>query len=185
MLLSFSFLFFSFFFKYYRQNVTQHKIYEIMQFFIENFEFIWCPLTIIVGPKDLATLAHFISSPWPMPRRKKCPSTNKESPDCQDILPRTTLSSTNRDHGRGKRHVTRGSHLERPKVKHKHSGPAIGVWWRSNSKRGCHLRIKYPQLTSWPHLCGRDPWTVLSRSPQLTERQREWLMGRALKYGYG
>ena len=29
-----------------------------MQFFIENFEFIWCPLTIIVGPKDLATLAH-------------------------------------------------------------------------------------------------------------------------------
>ena len=48
-----------------------------------------------------------------------------------------------------------------------------------------HLRIKYPQLTSWPHLCGHDPWTVLSGSPQLTECQKEWLMGRALKYRHG
>ena len=86
---------------------------------------------------------------------------------------------------KGKRHATKDSLLKRPKGKHKRSGPVIRAWWRSNSKRGYYLHIKYPQLTSWPHLCGRDPWTVLSGSPQLTERQREWLMGRALKYGHG
>ena len=100
------------------------------------------------GPKDLATPVHFISSPWPMPRRKKCPRTNKESLYCQDILPRTTLPSANRDHERVKRHATKGSLLEHPKGKPKCSGPAIGAWWRSNSKRGCYLHIKYPQLTS-------------------------------------
>ena len=35
-----------------------------------------------VGPKDLGTPAHFISSPRPTPRRKKCPRTNKGNPDC-------------------------------------------------------------------------------------------------------
>ena len=95
------------------------------------------------GPMDLATPTHFISSPWPMPRRKKCPRTNKESPECQDILPRTTLPSANRDHGRGKRHATKGSLLEHPKGKPKCSGLAIGAWWRSNSRRGCYLHIKY------------------------------------------
>ena len=138
-----------------------------------------------MGSMDLATPAHFISSPWPIPRRKKCPRTNKESLNCQDVLPRTTLSSANRDRRRVKRHVTKGSRLEHPKRKHKRSGPAIGAWWRSNSRRGCHLRIKYPQLTSWPYLCGHDPWTVLSGSPQLAERQKEWLMGCALKYRHG
>ena len=64
---------------------------------------------------DLATSAHFISNPWPMPRRKKCPRTNKESPDCQDVLLRTTLSSANQDRRREKRHVTKGSRLECPK----------------------------------------------------------------------
>ena len=47
-----------------------------------------------MGPKDLRTPAHFISSPRPMPRRKKCPRTNKENPDCQDILLRTTPQQT-------------------------------------------------------------------------------------------
>ena len=117
-----------------------------------------------------------------MPRRKKCPTTNKESLDYQDILPRTTLSSASREHGRGKRHATKGSLLKHPKGKPKSSGPSIGAWWRSNPRRGCHLCIKYPQLTSWPHICERDPWTVLSGSQQLTERQKEWLMRRALKY---
>ena len=35
-----------------------------------------------VGPKDVATPAHFVSSPRPMPRKKKCPRMNKESPSC-------------------------------------------------------------------------------------------------------
>ena len=30
-----------------------------------------------------------------------------------------------------------------------------------------------------------DSWTVLLGSQQLTRRQKEWLMGRALKYAYG
>ena len=95
-----------------------------------------------------------------MSRKKKCSRTSIESPDCQDILPRTTLSSANRDHEKGKCHATKGSLLERPKGKPKRSGLAVGAWWRSNSKKGCHLCIKYAQLTSQPHLCGRDTQTI-------------------------
>ena len=83
-----------------------------------------------------------------MPRMKKCPKTNEGNPDCQDILPRKILFSARQDHGRRKRHATKGSLLERPKGKHKRSGPAMGAWWISNSREGYHLRIKYPQLTS-------------------------------------
>ena len=114
-------------------------------------------------------------------KRKKCPRMNEEGPNCQETLLRTILSSINRDHGRKKRHAAKGSLPERPKEKHKCNESAMGVWWRSNSRRNCHLRIKCPQLTSWSHLCGHEPWTVLSGSPQLTERQKEWLMGQALK----
>ena len=138
-----------------------------------------------MGPKNLATPAHFISSPRPTSKRKKCPRTNEEGPNCQETLPRTILFSANWDHGRKKRHTTKGSLPERPKGKDKCNESAIGVYWRSNSRISCHLRIKYSQLTSWPHLCGHDPWTVLSRSPQLSERQKEWLMGCALKYRHG
>ena len=52
---------------------------------------------------------------------------------------------------KGKRHVARGSPLEHPKGSFEPNGPAIGAWWRSNSRRGCHLCIKCPQLTVWPH----------------------------------
>ena len=68
-----------------------------------------------MGLKDLATPAHLISSPRPMPRKKKCLKTSIESPDCQDILLRTPLSSANRDHEKGKCHATKGSLLEHPK----------------------------------------------------------------------
>ena len=126
-----------------------------------------------MGPKNLATSAHFTSSPRPTPRRKKCLRTNKEGSNYQDTLLRTILFSASRDHGRRKRHATKGSLLERPKGKHECNGPIIGAWWRNNSRKGCHLLIKYPHLTSWPHLCGHDPWTMLSGSPQLTERKNE------------
>ena len=138
-----------------------------------------------MGPKNLATLAIFISSLRLTPRRKKCSRTNKEGPNCQETLPRTILSSANRDHGRKKRHAAKGSLLERSKGKHKCNESAMRVWWRRNSRRNCHLCIKCPQLISWPHLCGHDPWTVLSGSPQLTKRQKEWLMGQTLKYRHG
>ena len=138
-----------------------------------------------MGSKNLPTPAHFMLNPRPTPRRKKCLRTNEEGPNCQETLLRTILSSANQGHGRKKRHAAKGSLLERPKGKHKCNESAMGVWWRSNSMRNCHLRIKCPQLTSWPHLCGHDPWTMLSRSLQLTERQKKWLMGQALKYRHG
>ena len=100
-----------------------------------------------VGPKDLGTPAYFISSPRPMPRRKKCPRTNKGNPDCRDILQMTTLSSADQNHGKGKRHVTRGSPLKHPKGSSEPNGPTIRAWQKNNSRRNCHLRIKYPQLT--------------------------------------
>ena len=140
---------------------------------------------LTVGPKILKTPAHFISSPMPTPRRKKCPRTNKESPNCQESLSKTILFSANRNHGRRKRHATKGSFPGRPKRKHKCNETVMGEQWKSNSRISYHIHIKYPQLTSWPHLCGHDPWTVLSRSPQLAEYQKEWLMGRALKYRHG
>ena len=138
-----------------------------------------------MGPRDLATPAHFISSPRPTPRKKKCPRTNEEGPNCQEMLPRTILFSATWDHGRRKWHATKGILPKRPKGKHKCNETVMRVWWRSNSRISCHLRIKYPELTPWSHLCLYDPWTVLSGLLQLTERQEEWLMGRALKYRHG
>ena len=69
-------------------------------------------LTQIVGPKDLGTPAHLISSPRPAPRRKKWPRTNEGNPDHQIALPRTTISSASQNHGREERHVARGNPLE-------------------------------------------------------------------------
>ena len=138
-----------------------------------------------MGPKVLKTPAYFISSPRPTPRRKKCLRTNKEGLNCQETLLRTILFSANRNHRRRKRHATKGNFPGRPKGKRKCNETAMGEQWKSNSRISCHLRIKYPQLTSWPHLCGHDLQTVLSGSPQLAERQKECLMGRALKYRHG
>ena len=81
-----------------------------------------------MGPKDLGTPAHFISSPRPMPRRKKCPRTNKGNPDYQDILPRTTLFAVDQNHRRGRCHIARGSPLKDPKGDFEPNGPAIGAW---------------------------------------------------------
>ena len=73
----------------------------------------------IVGSKDLATPAHFISSTRPTSWRKKCPRTNKEGLNYEETLPRTILFLANRDHGRRKQHTTKGSLPERHKGKHK------------------------------------------------------------------
>ena len=97
-----------------------------------------------VGLKELVTLAHFISKSWSMPRKKKCSRMNKESPDRQDVLPRTTLSPADQDHEKGRCHTTKGSLLEGPNGRPKRRGSAIGAWRRSNPKKGLHLHIKYP-----------------------------------------
>ena len=69
-------------------------------------------MCVCVGPKDLETLAHLISSPRSTPRRKKCPRTNEGNPDYQIVLSRTTLSSAGQNHGREKRYVARNNPLE-------------------------------------------------------------------------
>ena len=81
----------------------------------------------MVGPKDLATPTHFISGPRPTSRRKKCPRTKKDGPNCHEMLPRTILFSTNRDHGKRKRYATKGSLPDRPKGKHKCNETAMRV----------------------------------------------------------
>ena len=63
----------------------------------------------IVGSKNLTTPTHFILGPRSMPKRKKCPRTNEESPNCQAASPRTILSSTNRDHKKEERHAIKGN----------------------------------------------------------------------------
>ena len=64
------------------------------------------------GQKVLEASAHSISSLRLTPRRKKCPGTNEGNPDCQNVLPRTTLSLAGQNHGKGRRHVARGNPLE-------------------------------------------------------------------------
>ena len=99
-LLNYSFnLFFFFFFLRNRENLIKLEVF------------------LIVGPKNLETPAHFISSLRPTLRRKKCPRTNEEGLNCQETLLRTILFSANRNHGRKKWHVTKGSFLEHPKGK--------------------------------------------------------------------
>ena len=46
------------------------------------------------GQKVLEVSAHSISSPRLTPRRKKCPGTNEGNPDCQNVLPGLSKSST-------------------------------------------------------------------------------------------
>ena len=101
----------------------------------------------IVGLKDLASLTHFISSPRPTPRKKKRPRMSKEGPSCWESSPRTILSSANQGHEKRKQHTPKDSPPSRPKQKDQHSRTAMGAWWRSNSRKGCHIRIKCPQLT--------------------------------------
>ena len=81
----------------------------------------------IVGPKNLATPTYFMSGPRPTPRRKISLRTNKEGPTCQGTLLRTILSSVNQDHGRRKRHATKGSLPERPKGKDQCNKIVMGV----------------------------------------------------------
>ena len=138
-----------------------------------------------MGPKDLGTPAHLISSPRSTPRSKKCPSTNEGNLDRQIVLPRTTISSADQNHGREKCHVAQGNPLEGRKRDSKPYGLAIGEWWRDNPRRSRHFRIKYPQLTPWPYWCGCDPWTRGRGPQQLTEHQKGWLMWCALEDKHG
>ena len=80
------------------------------------------------GQKVLEVSAHSISSPKPTPRRKKCPRTNEGNPDCENVLPRMTLSSIGQNHMRGRHHVARDNPFKDPKRDSKPYGLAIGAW---------------------------------------------------------
>ena len=96
----------------------------------------------IVGLKSFSTPAHFILSPRAIPRKKKRPRTNEESPNYQATLLRTILSSANRDYGREERHAIKGMLTEHPNKKDKYCGSAMGAWWKSNSRM-----VKYTHIT--------------------------------------
>ena len=104
-------------------NYAYNLIYKFLQhihsiyiFFIHYNKYYYCtldfnfPLNLyfehiyiyIVGPKDLASPAHFISNPRPTPRKKKRLRMSKEGPSCWKASPRTILSSANQGHGKRK-----------------------------------------------------------------------------------
>ena len=85
-------------------------------------------LFIPVGPKGLKTPTHFISGPRPTPSRKNCLKMNEGNPDYKDTLLRTTLSSADQNHKRGRRHIANGSPLEDLKGDFEPKGLAIGAW---------------------------------------------------------
>ena len=114
-----------FFFSFLLEKLTM-MISNKLGIFLPNLE-IKIYVYIYVGPKNLATLVHFISSSKPTPKRKKCPRTNEEGPNCQETLPRTIMFSANRDHGRKKWHTTKDILPEHPKGKHKCNESAMRV----------------------------------------------------------
>ena len=99
----------------------------------------------------MTILAHLILSPRPTPRRKKWLRMNKEGPNGPETSPRTIVSLANPDPSREEQPVINDNLLERPKKKDKYCRTAMGAWCRNSSRRNCHLRIKCPQLTFWPH----------------------------------
>ena len=103
------------------------------------------------GVKEFGHPGSFYTKPLPTPRKKKCLRTNEESSNCQASSLRKILSSANRDYRKEERHAIKGRLTEHPKEKDKYCGSAMRVWWRSNSRRNCHLCIKCSQLTFWPH----------------------------------
>ena len=125
-----------------QKQIMKNSLLIINHLYIYIYIYIW-------GQKVLEALAHSISSLSPMSRRKKCSRTKEEKLDCQIVLPRMTLSSAGQNHRRERRHIARGNPLEDCKRDSKPYGLAIGAWWRSNPRRSCHLRVKYPQLTPW------------------------------------
>ena len=98
-------------------------------------------IKVSVGTKILETPAHFISSPRPTPKRKKCPRTNKEGPNCQETSPRTILSSANRNHKKEEWHALKDSFPGRPKQK----GPTQKV------NHGSMVEEQFQEKLSPPH----------------------------------
>ena len=80
------------------------------------------------GPKGSRDPGPFHIGPMVHAEEEKRSRTNKENLDCQDILPRTTLSSAEQNHVKGKSHAARSSLLKHPKGNPECSGLAIEAW---------------------------------------------------------
>ena len=96
-------------------------------------------------------------------------------------FPSSIAEDRNRDYRGEERHAIKGRLVEHPKKKDKYYGSAMRAWWRSNSRRNYHLRIKCPQLTFWPYWWGNDSWIVLLWLLQLTEGLGRRVMGQAFE----
>ena len=76
-----------------------------------------------------------------MPKRKKRPRMNKESPNCQETSPRTILSSANRDHKKEEQHAFKDSLSEHPKKK------GLTQW----VSHGSMVEEQFQENLSWEH----------------------------------
>ena len=103
------------------------------------------------GAKEFDNPGPLYTKPKAHTEEEEMAEDNKESPNSLETLPRTIWFSTILDPRREERHAVKGSLLECLKKKDKYSKTSMGAWCRSNSKRNCHLCIKCPQLTFWPH----------------------------------
>jgi len=105
----------------------------------------------IVGPKNLATLAHFVLGPRPMPRRGKCPRMYNESPNGLEMLPRTIPSSAFQNPKGQNGMPSKAASQNAPQRNDEYSRTHTRVWCRSSSRKSCHLHIEFAQLTFWSH----------------------------------
>ena len=96
---------------------------------------------ILVGSKNSAVPTHCIQGPRPMPRRKKHPRMNKESPNYQETSPRTILSSANWDHKKKERHAFKDSIPGHPKKK----------WLTQWVSYGSMVKEQFKEKLSPPH----------------------------------
>ena len=83
------------------------------------------------------------------PRRggRSVQGRNEGNPNCQNVLPRTTLSSVGQNHGKKAATSPEDIHSRITKKIPSHMGQPQGNRWGGNPRKSYHLRIKYAQLT--------------------------------------
>ena len=81
-----------------------------------------------MGPKGSRGFGPFHFKPKAHAEEKKRPKMNEGNPNYQNVLSKTTLSSTGQNHKRRRHHVARSNPLEDPKGDPKSYVSAIGVW---------------------------------------------------------
>ena len=114
------------------------------------------------GPFDIKPKVHDEEEEMPEDEWTKSRPPNFTAED-DPLLGRP--KSWERNVPRHPRQSTRGSQKRFQAIWASHRGMG-----ERQPRRSRHLRIKYPQLTPWPHWCGCDPWTGQWGLQQLKER---------------